>query len=146
MSVAAKINARSFSSSACDHNAPSALIFVSAPAGTVRTLKIIRRRQEQGYLATTKRPSEGGLPEALMVISAPAQRLRRPMRFTPSPHIRMRRLPDRSRRTSDQRKRSGELVASVWEITNEDLLCSFLNGTRPLQAITDHRRLKVGWG
>ena len=38
-------------------------------------------------------------------------------------------------RTSDQRKRSGELVALVPEITNEDLLCSFLNGTRPLQAI-----------
>jgi hypothetical protein len=47
------------------------------------------------------------------------------------------------------RKRSGELVfrvALVREITNEDLLCSFLNGTRPLQAIIDYRRLKVGWG
>jgi hypothetical protein len=38
-----------------------------------------------------------------------------------------------------------ELVALVREITNEDLLCSFLNGIRPLQAITEHRRLKVGW-
>jgi hypothetical protein len=40
----------------------------------------------------------------------------------------------------------GVRVALVWEITNEDLLCSLLNGTRPLLAIIDRRRLKVGWG